>query len=123
AWPAKRCTACGSFRNECFMTAKERDARPSRQGSEEERWLAGMIAGGVGAWQLDVATNRIEWSPNLEAIHGLDPGSFDGSFAFFQNDIHPDDREHVLEAVRKALESDETYHIEYRLPARADKPE
>ena len=54
-------------------------------------------------WCWDIASNRITWSTNLEDIHGLPRGSFDGTFAAFENDIHPDDRAEVLASIQEAL--------------------
>jgi len=42
----------------------------------------------------------VTWSANLEDIHRLAAGSFDGTFAAFENDIHPDDRAGVVAASR-----------------------
>ena len=32
----------------------------------------------MGTWEWDLATNAVQWSDNLERIHGLAPGAFDG---------------------------------------------
>ncbi len=81
--------------------------------------LTGITFGEVGVWRWDVASDRIAWSPNLEKIHGLGPGSFDGTFAFFLKDIHPDDRERVAGVLGAARAGGTPYHVEYRLPAKA----
>src|SRR4029079_9135848 len=61
-----------------------------------------LESGKIGIWSWDIAANKINWSSNLEEIHHLPPGSFDGSFSFFQNDIHPDDRSSVLAAIAES---------------------
>jgi PAS domain S-box-containing protein len=81
----------------------------------ENQLRQALEAGRMGSWEWDVATNRIYWSPSLEAIHGLDPGAFSGSFEAYQKDIHPEDRERVLTSVAKTLESGTEHHIEYRI--------
>lgn len=78
--------------------------------------LAGIEAGEVGVWRWNVATGRLEWSPNLERIHRLAPGTFTGTFAFFQTDIHPDDRARVASVLARAMEDRGAYQVEYRLP-------
>lgn len=82
--------------------------------------LLGLEAGRVGVWSWDVETGRVEWSQNLERIHGLAPGHFDGSFSVFENDIHPDDREHVMATVQTTLANGGAYRVEYRLPPTDD---
>ncbi|HWT31130.1 MAG TPA: HWE histidine kinase domain-containing protein [Propylenella sp.] len=76
----------------------------------------GMAAGEVGVWEWDIAKERLVWSGNMEAIHHLAPGSFDGTFDSFARDIHPDDRERVLMAVRQAVAKGDRYAVQYRLP-------
>ena len=61
---------------------------------------AALEAGKIGIWSWDIATNTVTWSSNMETIHGLPPGSFDGTYAFFERDMHEDDRPGVKEAVR-----------------------
>lgn len=72
-------------------------------------------AGKMGSWDWDVASDRIEWDATLEAIHGLHPGTFSGTFQAFQQDIHPEDRRRVMNAVSVALQGDKEHHIEYRI--------
>jgi PAS domain S-box-containing protein len=86
---------------------------------DPETLRAALESGKIGVWSWDVDGDAITWSPNLEAIHGLPPGSFDGSFAFFERDVHPDDRAEVLAAIKQALISRKPYRVRYRLPAAA----
>jgi PAS domain S-box-containing protein len=81
----------------------------------EERLRLALEAGGMGTWEWTVASNRVIWSPSLEAIHGLEPGTFPGTFADYQKDIHPEDHEQVLGAITQTLEHGEDHHIEYRI--------
>ena len=64
---------------------------------------AALESAKIGVWSWDIASNRVTWSSNLEAIHRLPHGSFDGTFAFVQNDVHPDDRPQVRAAIEEAL--------------------
>jgi PAS domain S-box-containing protein len=75
-----------------------------------------LESGKIGVWSWDIATNVLTWSSNLEAIHGLDVGNFDGTFAFFERDIHPDDQAGVLSAIREAMRTQKSYRVRYRLP-------
>jgi PAS domain S-box-containing protein len=89
-------------------------ALEAAQRSEERLQLA-LVAGHMGTWDWDIVSNKITWSPGLEQIHGLAPGSFDGTFEAFQRDIHPDDRERVLKSVQNTLHNGDEYLVEYRL--------
>jgi PAS domain S-box-containing protein len=83
---------------------------------------AALKAGEIGIWSWDMATNAVSWSSNMEAIHGLPPGSFDGTYAFFERDIHEADRAKVRDAVGGALTSGRPYWVRYRIAPR-DKRE
>src|SRR5262245_33689984 len=82
-----------------------------------------LEAGRIGIWSWDLATNRVTWSSNLEGIHRLPGGSFDGTLEFVRNDVHPDDRAQVLAAIEEALRTGTPRRILYRLPPRADQEE
>ncbi|MEP7151770.1 MAG: PAS domain S-box protein, partial [Nitrospira sp.] len=82
--------------------------------SESQLRLA-LDAGRMGSWEWTITTNQVSWSAGLEAIHGLAPGTFNGTFEAYQQDIHPEDREAVLRAISQILECDKPYQIEYRI--------
>jgi PAS domain S-box-containing protein len=81
----------------------------------ESRLQVAMAAGQMGAWEWNLATNRVTWSASLEAIHGLMPGTFGGSFEDFKRDIHAEDLELVLAQVEKTLATRGDYHVAYRI--------
>ena len=74
-----------------------------------------LESGRMGTWQYTMRTGAVTWSPGLEAIHGLPPGGFPGTFEAFRNEIHPDDRDRVLEAITEAVNRRREHHIEYRI--------
>ena len=74
-----------------------------------------LEAAQVGTWEWDIATGAVQWSDNLEAIHGMPPGSFDGSFEGFLALVHPDDRPLVSDAIDRAVAEAGDYDIEFRI--------
>jgi PAS domain S-box-containing protein len=84
---------------------------------------AALEAGQIGIWSWDIATNVVTWSSNMEVIHGLPPGTFDGTYAFFERDIHADDRARVKAAVYEALSSGNPYWVRYRVLRRDQREE
>jgi len=66
-----------------------------------------LEAGLVGVWSWDFTTGTLKWSAFLEQIHGLSPGSFEGTVAAFQRErrrgVRPtDDRRHAREPRRRS---------------------
>ena len=81
----------------------------------ERRLQVALAAGQMGAWEWNLSTNRVTWSSSLEAIHGLTPGTFSGSFEDFKRDIHTEDLEFVLAQIKQALATRGDYHVAYRI--------
>jgi PAS domain S-box-containing protein len=84
---------------------------------------AALKAGEIGVWSWDIATNAVAWSSNMEAVHGLPQGSFDGTYAFFERDIHETDRARVRKAVNDAVTGGRPYWVRYRMVPRDKRDE
>ncbi|WP_168206569.1 hybrid sensor histidine kinase/response regulator [Lacipirellula limnantheis] len=82
---------------------------------EEERLRLALIAGRMGTWSWEIATNRVTWSAEIESIHGIAAGSFAGTFAAFIAMVHPDDRARMEQIVQRNLEQLSNHHSEYRI--------
>ena len=54
-------------------------------------------------------------SPELEAIHGLAPGEFDGSRDRMLELVHPGDREEFLAGFARAIAEGGRYVTEFRI--------
>ena len=99
------------------MTLDRRDSAAStRQAASRDVLRDGIRAGEVGVWRWSVKTGGLVWSDNMEAIHRLPDGAFDGTFESFSRDIHPDDRDRVLAELERALAGGDRYLVHYRLP-------
>jgi PAS domain S-box-containing protein len=81
----------------------------------EGRLRFALHAADMGTWDWDLRTNSVRWSDNLEQLHGLPPGTFDGTFESYTREIHPDDRERVLHALNRAVAGEAAHEIEYRI--------
>ncbi|QBQ53960.1 PAS domain S-box protein [Nitrosococcus wardiae] len=95
------------------ITERKRAAEALRD--NEQRLRLALEAGRMGTWEWHIPTNTVTWSASLEALHGRTPGTFTGTFDAYQQDIHPDDREQVINSITAALEQGKEHHIEYRI--------
>jgi PAS domain S-box-containing protein len=80
----------------------------------EERMRFALQNANVGIWDMDFTTGVTRWSESLEAQHGLQPGTFGGTFEAFVGRIHPDDRASVLETVGRARKSGADFSMQVR---------
>ncbi|MEL7116890.1 MAG: PAS domain-containing protein, partial [Pseudomonadota bacterium] len=71
----------------------------------EEKLLRAESIGKIGHWELDLAENRLTWSPQTFRIHGLSPSdpqpSLEEAFAFY----HPDDVDAVAKNFGDVIET------------------
>ena len=74
-----------------------------------------LAAAQVGTWEWERRTNRVTWSPEIEQIFSLSPGSFDGTYQRFITHVHPDDRQKLSAAIAKAVEDQTACRIEHRI--------
>ena len=68
----------------------------------------------MGTWEWRITEGRVIWSEALERMHGLEPGTFGGTFVDYKRDVHPDDLPRVFEAVSRTL-AGEAHRLEYRI--------
>lgn len=98
-----------------FAVERTRTEQQARR--NEERLRFALEAASMGTWDWDLQTNEVQWSDNLAPLHGLPPGSFDGTFASYEKEIHPDDRPRVFASVQRALNEAVPHDVEYRIVA------
>jgi PAS domain S-box-containing protein len=68
----------------------------------------------MGTWEWDIASNKIDWSTNLEIALGFAPGTFSGGFEDFLRVIHPEERDMVEQEIKRALVEGTDYKSEFR---------
>ncbi|MGC2165166.1 MAG: sensor domain-containing diguanylate cyclase [Gallionella sp.] len=81
--------------------------------SEKSLNLAQSIAH-VGSWDLNLATNKLDWSMEMYRIYGVSPETFTPSFENLINLIHPDDQSSMREMVEAWVVGKQSPIIEYR---------
>ncbi|MBS1816819.1 MAG: response regulator [Acidobacteria bacterium] len=97
--------------------AVERTRTELKARRNEERLRFALDAASMGTWDWNLETNEVVWSDNLARIHGLPDGTFDGTFASYEREIHPHDRERVLASAQRALHEGLPHDVEYRIVA------
>lgn len=82
--------------------------------SEEQLRLA-QEASGVGVWDWDTRSNRVEWSDQNFRIFGLEPGKQKLDQSSFLTLVYPEDRPTVKLAIGEALRPGGELDAEYRI--------
>jgi len=82
--------------------------------SEERLRMAQWVAR-IGTFDLNIRTGVDIWPPETEALYGLPPGGFGGTLTAFENLIHPDDRQRVIEITREMMRTGQPTEAEWRV--------
>ena len=80
----------------------------------EERLRLATAAADIGVWAWDIYDNRIWVSENWSRMFRIPVGA-DIGFETLLERVHPDDRELVQQAVKRAIEQKVDYTVEYRI--------
>jgi PAS domain S-box-containing protein len=73
-----------------------------------------LEASRAGTWRWNMADGTVTWDTRLEALHGLEPGTFQGTFEHWVELLHPDEVEQILHSVRAALDAPGEYDLLHR---------
>jgi PAS domain S-box-containing protein len=65
-------------------------------------------------WRIGSGEGENRWSPDLEAMYGLAPGSYDGTYESWKKLVHPEDGPNVRAAIEAAQASGDVA-AEYRV--------
>ena len=79
----------------------------------EQKLATAMLAGKLGSWSIDLATQTLVTSELCRAIYGI---AAEETLTYDQllGMIHPDDRATMQQAVRLSVDHGEDYNVEYR---------
>ncbi|MCM5678518.1 PAS domain-containing protein [Schlegelella sp. S2-27] len=96
------------------------DMTSQRQTAHRAEELAGRLqlaisASRLGIWMLDLREGRSEWNDELYRIYGLDPQRVAPSVTAWEDMVHPDDRDRVLDAAMRTWTGQQSDVNEYRV--------
>jgi PAS domain S-box-containing protein len=102
-------------------TGSVADITERRRAAEELRArqdmldLAQKVAHAVAfEWRVGAGEGENRWSPDLEALYGLPPGSYDGTYESWKKLVYAEDWPKVREAIKAAQQSGDV-DAEYRV--------
>jgi PAS domain S-box-containing protein len=81
----------------------------------EERLRLAQWAAHIGTFDVNIRTGVDVWQPETEALYGLPPGGFGGTLTAFEDLIHPDDRERVIQLTQEMMRTGQAAEAEWRV--------
>ncbi|MEO5819770.1 MAG: ATP-binding protein [Vicinamibacteraceae bacterium] len=98
-----------------FAVERTRAEGQARRSEASLRYV--LDAAALGTWDWDLTRQTVQWSENIERLHGVPAGTFDSTFASYERRIHPDDRDRVMASLRHAITEGTPHDVEYRMVA------
>jgi diguanylate cyclase (GGDEF)-like protein/PAS domain S-box-containing protein len=88
----------------------------------QERLKLALEGGSDGLWDWNLVTNEIYFSPRWKEMLGYNDNELKNSLDSFNNRLHPDDKDRVVEFINEFLESRETlYEQSFRMQTKDKK--
>jgi PAS domain S-box-containing protein len=78
------------------------------------RMRLALEASGMGTWSWNTVTGMVEWDAATEALYGLEPGAFPGTYEAYLERLHPDDRESAVRRIDRSLDGGDMHRIQHR---------
>ena len=72
-------------------------------------------SGGIGIWDLDIATGELIWDARMYQLFGDTSGGRAAPIALWAQRVHPDDLPGLQEAMRQAAQGDRLLDRDYRI--------
>jgi diguanylate cyclase (GGDEF)-like protein/PAS domain S-box-containing protein len=81
----------------------------------ESRYERAINGANDGIWEWDIVNNAEYLSPRYKQLLGYEDGELPNVRESFTDQLHPDERAHVFEAIRSHLAHEQPYALEMRL--------
>jgi len=81
----------------------------------QERLILAQRAAKMGTFEWNLSTGEVIWSFELEALYGIEPGSFGDNYDIWLEILHPDDRPEVELALQQAIADQQPLEVEFRI--------
>lgn len=104
----------------CRLLEADRTMQQLRQQTEqaqlrEYQLRMALEAAHMGIWNWDLQTDEMTCSDNLEALYGLEKGTFDRTYTTLINCVHPQERDFVQRMNQQAISQGTDYDIQFRV--------
>ena len=81
----------------------------------EERYRTVIESADMGAWDWNIAKNKVVWNKEHYTMLGADLNHQPMDAEYFMHFIHPDDKERVTNTLMEAVASNGTYQSDFRI--------
>ncbi|WP_342619810.1 PAS domain S-box protein [Rhodoferax sp. GW822-FHT02A01] len=83
--------------------------------AKEERLSLATSVNGIGIWEVDLKTGKVEWTDTMFEIFGSTPASFGGTLEDWSSKLHPKDYQRSVTEFQKAIETYQPIDFDFRV--------
>lgn len=113
-WQARELTLLETIADRTWNTLEKLRAAEALRTSQASLALA-LQAGQAGTFEWDVRNDINRWSPELEALYGVSPGSFESNYNAWSSRVEPADVRAVELGLRATFDGQQPeYNYEFR---------
>lgn len=80
-----------------------------------DRLELAVRAGGIGIWDLEIATGKLIWDEQMFQLHGVDSEQFTGGFEDWKKALHPDDFDRSVALAQAAMKGEAEFDTDFRI--------
>ncbi|WP_224247515.1 sensor histidine kinase [Hyalangium gracile] len=78
----------------------------------ETRYRLAILATSDAVWDLDLSTHQVHWSDNVHRLTGRAPGEVEMALDWWADNIHPEDRERVVNSLQAVVDTGGNHWME-----------
>lgn len=115
--PAGETLWCGTVQDITDQKKEEQQAQEATLAAQFGHQLLQLDAqhAGIGHWHLNLLTRKAFYSDNVYRLFGVKAQSLTPGLKTFLNFIHPEDREHYENAIRRMIKEHHLPEMQYRI--------
>jgi PAS domain S-box-containing protein len=74
-----------------------------------------LRAANIGVWDIDIISGTMFYSPELDQLCGVTPGTLAGNYQVVLQCIHPEDRARIVQSITDILATGSASRLDFRL--------
>ncbi len=98
-----------------FQDITDRKEREMRLEETKQRLSLALEATETGVWEWNLETDELIWTDSMEQLFGIEPGTFEGTYAAFAEHVHPEDLPAVEEEIEQSVATGDPFQMAYRI--------
>jgi PAS domain S-box-containing protein len=95
------------------VTERKRAEEQLRQ--SEQRYMLTQQLAGIGSWDWDIRSGKVEWSGTINRLFGLEKENDFKDYHYIMRFVHPEDRKLISDAINACIEEGIPYDVEHRV--------